>query len=687
MKLLRQQTLNSNVLFLFGILFPGLILLYVLNDEKQIYYYDYSNYWVKTIEYQKFLINDGFDVFRKVYNSINTQQYNDFATLPLAVLGRVFGLEFRYFIFCTYLLYAIPGALLFGNLILRFSKNKNRSLLLVPILYLMFVPLLFPLRYGFIGTLGLVIIGIIFNLFFIRKYWEKKDLKTFVLIGIMLLLLLFTRRWFTFWVLSFFCINFLLLLVVGFRQKSIKPIINGGFNLTVAGLVCGGIMLIFFYPFFELTFLADYKDLYSGYRVRSIKGHWNSIVNTFGYINLFLIILGIVGYFMTKRYYEAIYFLLCFLTLSVFFVTFNDFGPQHYYIIIPFILLLILGTLFVENKKFKHVSIAILLIVFCSNFYINFMTNEIKTAYFFSTINGYKYDRPDYDVIASIMNDIEYNYEENRQYSYLIGNGGFLNYSLLQNIYLPQKVKATKGLLRSQNVDKRDDFPNDLFLATNVLVGEPALHHLRAEDQQVITYFNEQIMIGNMKDFYKKIKTYYLMDNQKVHLMKRIKIFDSAKMDEIRNHFKNQYPNYPNMYNVNPIVGQISSYKRGNAHGEISIFSDAILMHPGGTDSTKISLSILDSQKTLNFTASFANKDEFTKSWCNPDNDGEINLYIWGDDKLLNEYYVTHKEDINISVPLENIHELTLSVDKGRNFDYCDKFIIKNLEIKWKKEM
>lgn len=681
--LLRNQKLNTKILFLIGLLLPGIILLYVLNGEKQIYYYDYANYWVKTIDYQKFLETDGFDVFRKVYKSINTLQYNDLATVPIAALSKILGLEFRFYIFSIYLIYAVPASILFGNLMLNFSKTKSKYFLITPILFLLFVPLIFPIRYGFVGVAGLVVMGIILNLFFKYKFWLKIDIKTFVLIGIMLMLLLFTRRWYTFWVISFFLINFLLLIPICVKEKSITPLVKGGTNLGIAGSVCGLVMLIFFYPFIELTFLTDYQDIYSGFRARSLKGHLNGFVNTFGYINFILIIIGTIGYIRLKKYYEIAYFLIGTIFLSIFFVTYNDFGPQHYYVIIPFVLLIILGVLFIEVKKYKLLPVSILLAIFSLNFYINLMTDNVKkTGHLFSAINGYKYDRPDYNEINTIVNDIEHHYNVEGQYTYSLTNGGYLNYSMLQNIYLPNKMKATRGLLKSQNVDKRDNFPNDLFLASYVLVGEPALHTLKAKDQQLIVYFNDGILNGNLKNHYKKIKTYYLMDGKKVHLMKKISPFNSNEMNEIKNYFKNLYPDYPNMYDVNPNIALLSTYKKGNAHGEISFLPEGILMHPGGTDSTKVSFSLLSSKENLKLTATFANKDEFTKSWCNPDRDGEITLYIWGDDKLLNQYYVTHKKDEKINLSVKGIRNLTISVDKGKNFDYCDKFMIKNLEIK-----
>src|SRR5690606_37741903 len=100
----------------------------------------------------------------------------------------------------------------------------------------------------------------------------------------------------------------------------------------------------------------------------------------------------------------------------------------------------------------------------------------------------------------------------------------------------------------------------------------------------------------------------------------------------------------------------------------------------GGTDSTIVNFNLTGREKELKFTTTFKNKKSFEGAGgCNAGNDGEVFLYIIGDKKLLKKYYVTHKADIQINLPIHNLHELTLAVDKGKNEDYCDWFTIKNL--------
>src|SRR5690606_29270088 len=138
-------------------------------------------------------------------------------------------------------------------------------------------------------------------------------------IGVLFVILLFTRRWFTFWMVGFFVINFLFILIFSIGKKSLKIFFNGCFNLAISFLTILIILLTFFYPFFELTFLTDYRDIYSGFRKRDILEHFRGVTETFGYYTLILAILGGYGYLRVKKYYEFAFFLSTTVFLFIFF--------------------------------------------------------------------------------------------------------------------------------------------------------------------------------------------------------------------------------------------------------------------------------------------------------------------------------------------------------------------------------
>lgn len=678
----QEQKLRKRLLFYFSLLFPGFVLLYILQGDNFIYYADQSNYWIKSIRYDQFIDERGLSTFGEIYNSIKHDHYNDFIVLPTTLLERVLGFEFRYYVFCMYLIYAIPSALLFTNLLMIISEKKKEVFLLIPILILSFVPLILPMRMGFSDIACLVPIGLILNIFFKSKFSEKVEFKKFAVIGILLLFLIISRRYFTFWFVNFFLVNFLIIAFWSIAEKKFSILKFGTINLGIAGLTSIAVMLIFFYPFFELTFLTDYKDIYSGYRERNWNEHFISLLYRFGYVFLLLPLLGAFAYFSAKKYYFASFSLISVFAIFFYFVSYNDFGPQHYYLIIPFIILLIFGNIFLLEGKYNKFIIGAIAILFGVNFYLSVMSNKSvkNSSSFFIKSPGYKLVRSDYNELAKIVNDIKSNYEQG-YFTYNLANSEVLHTSILQNFDLPKSIISTPGILNSQHVDKRDEFPNDLFKAKYVLTATPVQLHLAPKDQQLIVFFNEGLLDGQFKEHYEKVKTYNL-DNNKVEitLLKKVKGFSLQEIETIKNHFETLYPDYPKMYDVNVIAPLTESVKLGMG-GKVNFNGNNIQMDPGSEDSTEVVFD-LDSLATykFNFTAGFRSKDYILNN-CDLENEAEVNFNVYINDTIFDHRYLTYKKDTVYNFETINASKIKFQVDKGKNKNWCDLFQLSDFEI------
>lgn len=678
---IRDQKVVFKVILIFSCFLPAFVLLYIMSDENYIYYYDFSNYWIKTIKYNDIIDEKGFRTIQEVIKSINHDIYNDLAAIPLTLFCKVFGFDFKYFVFGIYMIFALPTAILFSNLVLIISKNPRPSFLIIPFFILIFIPLLFPLRFGFVEIAALVPIGIILNLYFKSDFLNKIEVKRFILIGVLLLVLLITRRYFTFWFISFFITNAVIVFAGYVASSRNSKVLKRGFlNLFIAGISTIILMLIFFYPFFKLNFLTDYKDLYSGFRVRDWSGHWKNFIHYFGYFSLLIILIGSVGFIKKKLYSVFAFLIMNLLFIAIYFVSYNDFGAQHYYNLIPFILMLMFGIFLIENKKYRFTAIAVSGLLLGINFYLNAMTPKTKSFDFFSNSSIYTQNRGDYEQLGDIIEDIKSNYR-NGFYTYCLSSSEVLNVSALQNYSLPKNMISSPGLLQTQTLDKRDMFPNDLFFAKYILTTIPVQHNLKAEDQQVIVYFNNEFLNGKFKNHFIVEKNYTLNNGVKAILLKRIKGFSETEINEIRNHFQNKYAEYPNMYDVKSFYLQSNSIKVGKIDGNIKQIENDLIIMPGSDSPSEVSFD-LDSLKTYNirFNASFRNKSEIMEN-CNPENDGEIYLNVYLDDQLLNKSYLTHRKDSVFEFNIKHTKEIRFNVDKGKNKNWCDYFQLSELKI------
>lgn len=682
-QILNQQQKKFQLLYCIAVIIPGILLVFLLKDERFFYSWDTSGYWVKSAKFSKSFFDNPFISFESIYNSIRHDEYNLLANLLLAPANKFLGINFEDYVFSVYLVYFLPISILISNICVQTFKSNSDKILILPFIILIFTPFLIPIRYGFIDIVGLVPIFIIINLLIKSTFLQSINFKSSIIIGLMMLLLVFSRRWYSFWAVSFYFSIFIINLAFSIKRKDYKILLNTCINLFIAGIIPVGLILSFFYPFFEMSLLKDYQDLYSGFRGSSYQQQFLNFILFFGVLIIILASTG--GYFLWKRSKLLLFFLVFSTSLLLFlFLRINDLGGyQHFYLIVPLISILsfvFISEILLKNKKNIFYGISILIII---NYIFVFSINTNgKPNYFFSSVDGKAKNRSDYYEIQNISRDLKTLQDEGKTI-YSLASSKILNNDLLQNTQMPENPRFLTSLLSTQHVDKRDKFPNDLLWASYVLVTNPVQLHLRPQNQELIVYFNEEILNGSLKKHYIIEKKYTLMENVEILLLKKISPFSSEELKRIKNHFKNKYPDHPTMYEVNSTIAQISSYKTGNAHGKVVFESDQFMMHPGGTDSTIVNFNLTGMEKELKFTTTFKNKKSFEDAGgCNADNDGEVFLYIIGDKKLLKKYYVTHKADIQINLPIHNLHELTLAVDKGKNEDYCDWFTIKNLEIK-----
>lgn len=676
----KKQTILFKILYFSTLILPGLLIVILLKDERYIYFWDNSGYWIKAIRFNSDFFSNPFSIFDKIYESINHDEYNIFPNLFPTIINKIFGLDFAGYFFSNYIVFFIPLSFIFSNLCIKVLEiKKSNTVLLLPFICILFTPFLIPLRFGMLDIIGLIPIFIILNILVDNDYLKKKmDVKTSVIIGILLLLLLFTRRWYTFWVVAFFPSLFLINLFYSIRHKDYKIILVSSINLFISGAFLTIVLLIFFYPYFEMSFLKDYKDIYSAYRR---QGPWDQIRNFLNFYGIIIIAFSLIGvYFLTKKNkYLSSFLILSTLFIILLFTKINNFSTlHHFYLVTPFLSVFAIFGFFEIAKKQKWVIVLFILVLSANN-YVVFMHNLPSKFSPFSKISGEAKIREDFSTINEIS-DYLIRLQEDGSYVYCLASSYSISDAILKNTKLPD-INAIPALFTTQHVDKRDQFPNNLFLANYVVVTDPVQLHLGEENQYLVGYLNNQILNGFLTNHYKTVKDYTIEKGIKVYIKKRLSAPTKNDIQEIKNFFKSKYPEYPNMYQLDEYLSQISSLKKGDAYGKINFENGNLVMNPGSERSSEISFS-LDSTKNyqISFKAGFRNKEELIKN-CNSQNDGEVNLTIYTNSHLYNKSYITHRKDSIYNISLSYTKEVRFEVDKGKNEDWCDWFQLSDFKI------
>jgi hypothetical protein len=668
------------VVYSISLLLPGLALFFLLKDEKFVYYWDYSGYWYKAITFSNEFFTNPFQALKSVYHSVRHEEYNSLPNVLLAPANHVLGLNFNNYVFSIYLVYLVPFALVFSSLIIRLNPEAdNKFKLAVPFFILCFAPCLIPIRYGFLDIVGLVYIALVLSILVRSNYFRELNIKRAIISGLLLLLLIFNRRWYAFWFVAFYFAVFAVNFIAAIKTKNYKMLINTCINLGIAGIVPMAIMLLFFYPYFEMTVLKDYKDIYSAYRGASIMHQADNFNHFFG---LFIILTAIAGIVLSLKKQKTLtgFFAIGSVIITVLFVRVNDFGGlQHYYLLVPFFMFFFLQAAAYFSAR-KYVLVALFALLLVNNCFV-FALNPVENSYAFSKIEGKAFFRPDYDEVKKIANRVTELHNQGK-YVYCLASAGALNEDIIKHIKLPDVSNPVFKLQRTQHLDKRDRFPNELFLADYVITTLPAELHLGAENQKLIAYFNEEIMNGSLKQHYEKVQEYQLKDNVKAYLMKRTSSLNNTEIQSIHDYFKSAYPEYEQMFAINRTILKTSDITIGDGFGIVAFENESTInLCPGSTRPSEISFMFDENDKTISFTATFNNKETLVKE-CNSEKDGEVNLIIKENGTVIKTIYLTHRKDEKIMLDVSGKKKITLSVDKGRNEDYCDWFRLVDFQIK-----
>lgn len=682
LRLFWKQKILKQFIVVALVIFPGLLLFFLLKGEKYFYYWDFSGYWVRAIQFNNSFFEAPISAFEKIYSSINHDEYNLLPNLLLVLLNKILGLDFEAYVLSIYLVYCVPFALVTSNFILNFSKTENGWFnLLLPVLCLVFAPLLTPIRFGFIDVVGLLPIIMILSILLKTHFLRKINIKASITIGILILLLVFSRRWYAFWATAFYLSTFLVNLIFSISKKEVKPLFYSCVNLFVAGVIPLGIMLLFFYPFFEMSVLKDYGDIYAAYRRADWSGEFQSTLRFFGWFILSFAAIGLVFMMKTRKSMAAFLLISTFIIVALF-SRINDFGGhQHFYLLLPLIFIPFFVAMFhfFKIKKWSFIVFAGFLLV--NSFFVFGLAPNLNLQKFgFSAVDATPKMRGDYEAIMAMAEDIK-KLGDTGGYTYVLASSEILNDDILRNSQLPE-LNALPNLLHTQHVDRRDHFPNELFLADYVLVTNPAQLHLGPENQQLVHYFNQQILDGFLKPHYEIQKTYQLEGGTTAFLLKRISGLKQGEIQQLKNHFEKLYPEFPNMYKVEEPPLRLQKLSEGNGYAKISYDAEnkTFVFIPGSERRSMMAFDLYEEVEKISFTAGFRNK-ELLRSNCNPEKDGEVNFQIFADGKLVVDQYITHRQDVSISLNLNGVNQLQFSVDKGKEMDYCDWFVLTNFEL------
>jgi hypothetical protein len=510
--------------------FPPIFLAWFVAAEEWVYFWDYSNYWIRLADLTSGFRSSPVAAITRALESVSFDKYNDLAALPLLPAALVFGNDRVTYVVSIAVVFGLPTMLLLAALMRRLfardvapSSSAGPTDLLPVVVALRTAALLpqvwFPVTVGYLDLVGCIPILAVF-LVLARDPTLARPRASFA-VGLMLGLLPLLRRWYAFFPATFVATS--LSMTIGSAilarrrgawdatatRRRVAASLTLLLGVALAALPLAG-------PVAESVFLRDHLSLQAPYlRTPGLTGALWRVWTYFGSVTLGLAATGFVLAVRIPGLRRFALFLAAQAALLV--CSFNlvqTFGENHFYLLIPTLLVFeclaivswLRGARSERQRRFRGGALSVLLVLNFSMVLVPvFSASGLRTSTAMAAIFGRAQHAPwrrqDVGELGRLVRAVAAARSEAGGGSvYVLASSPRLNPDILRNAHLSLRELDLPDLRSAVSpgvhVDRRDGFPSDLLVATVVVTATPPQIHLAPEEQQVILVPAREIAAG-----------------------------------------------------------------------------------------------------------------------------------------------------------------------------------------------
>lgn len=564
--LFRSVVRSSGVVlaaFLSLVIFANAFAAYFVTQEHYVYYWDWAGYWKMYLDISASFVQNPITAIRHVIGSIRSSDYNLLPVLPLVPFEWLFGTSRLTYILAITNVALWPGALIVGLLAQRiFQPNLPKwslsPLVLATASVLVLSSMWAPVLRGLPDVLGVLVIGMILLLHFAKPLSEQSTAHL-VMTGFLLCLLVLVRRWYAFWVVAFFPALAVAQGLDIYQRHGVawRHYITTTRNAVVIGLTLILALFVIAQPLVLRAISTDYSDIYSAYRHSTslIEAAWR-LQSYFGWS---VIICGLIGlaWLTVRKDTRVVGSFLIIQSLIIFglFTRTQDFGIQHYYLLIPSIALgiavMIIGIWAqITHRVWRATLVGLVFTALLASSAATFYPGAaIVSNILGSLVPQFRY----YPLVRNDLDELEHLSDRLDEVElgqpgdiYVLASSEILNSSILR-IYCelgPRRRFSCDHILNTNDVDKRDGFPRQFLHAHYLIVARPTQYHLRAEDQRVIGVLVEEVIESHgIGASFQRLPWEFKLDNGvKVWLFKKVRPLEKTDLDTLAEIFAGYYP-------------------------------------------------------------------------------------------------------------------------------------------------
>jgi hypothetical protein len=334
------------------------------------------------------------------------------------------------------------------------------------------------------------------------------------------------RRWFAFFSVSFLTAMAADMLI--FRKKPMPVIITA--------LTSGIILILFFRDFVFQKLLADYGNLYSGYKF-SISTDIKLVMRYFGLITLLGLAAGSIAAGVRRKEKRTVFLWFQMLVCFIMFTSTQTHGQQHLLLYVPSLIMLAAILIKHIDKVWLLGALAVVGVFNSVNVYIpREQPNSIREIKHYALIPDFSMRpivRSDIDELISLKQSLDARIEDGKTLG-VLASSFTINEDILRNIEPSMGIKQTREdyIYGLPQVDSRDKDVTALYNVNYMLVAVPAQTHLEPENQKVVTEaVNSFIYYADFATAYEEIpEAQTELNGIELKLYKRVKEVPQSDM-------------------------------------------------------------------------------------------------------------------------------------------------------------
>lgn len=577
------EGLSSNFipLFVCAAVLENLYVFTYFIRERAIHFWDSSLYWSTSIVFTNNLFSNFSATIKMLYSSILNDDYNMVPSIVLSLPLKLFGYSYSIYALSIFNLYLLPVLFLITLLIRKILKDNdqltNYSLTYSIIVPFLFTPFLIPLMSGYLDASGMYFAILLLILIYSDRF-ENIDVYRDLVFTFLLIMLLLTRRWYAYFAIGLiasFGLMSLIRILIESKAKKLKSLIFFIINMVVIGLSTLLVLTIFFRSFLVRSLFNNYSQTYSAYQSGTYIKNLFLLFQYIGPLLILIILPGIVFFYLKKRnsYFGSGLLLMTIISFSLF-VQVQSLGVQHYYILaLPLCLFLTTGICqFLVFKKKKWINLLFSIVfgfILMWNFFQIFEPglSSLRNSAVLSNAAVYPVVRTDIKQINDMVNYLKHLTDNNGKKVYVLSSSAVLNGSIVSNADMPRELNALPSILMTHDVDLRDGFPNNFFLADYVVTTDPVQFHLQPENQKVVGALNNFVR-QNLGSF-RLQRIFYLDGEVKAYVYKRVDTFNKRSLEDLHSYFESSYPGHQLLTNINQLSPLIDENHLGDQHMQV----------------------------------------------------------------------------------------------------------------------